>query len=229
MGIENVKKESVIFKQVVTIDGFIKAAGLELSLAGLFIQTGRNFTAGTTVGVTMMLDGESMSVHANVQNAKEAIGVGLQFIDLTPSQKQTIEKYVNSRIEHPAAVAEKKVMIVDDSPTVRRANKSKLIEDGFAVVEAGDGMEAIALLAKENIKLVILDLTMERLDGYKVLLMMKQKPEWNKIPVIVLSGRSSAEDMDKALGAGATEFLNKLTTSPSKLSDRVKIHLFSKS
>lgn len=229
MGIESGKKESVILKHVVTIDGVIKAVGLDLSIGGLFIQTGRNFQVGTTVSVTMLLDGKSISVRANVQYAKEAIGMGLQFIELTPSQKQAIEKYVNSKIEQPAAVAEKKVLIVDDSPTLRRTNKSRLEDDGFAVVEAADGMEALALLARENIQLVILDLNMERLDGYKVLSMMRQKTEWNKIPVIVLSGKSSGEEIDKAIGAGATEFMSKLTTTPAELSDRVRKHLFSKS
>jgi PleD family two-component response regulator len=70
---------------------------------------------------------------------------------------------------------------------------------------------------------------MERMDGFKVLSMMRQKPEWSKIPVLVFSGRSSSGEIDRALSAGATEFLSKMTTSPAKLSARVKIHLSSKS
>ncbi len=229
MNIEHRKQKRVVLKQVITIDGSIKAVGLDLSSGGLYVHTGRHFPVGTTVSVSLHLFGDAMSAHARVQHAKESIGMGLQFIDLTPWQQLTIERYIDSRIESPSAVAKKKVLIADDNATARRMNQSRLVADGFSVVEAADGLEALAMLEKESIQLVILDLYMERLDGFKVLSMMRQKPEWSKIPVLVLSGRSSPGEIDKALNAGATEFLSKMTTSPVKLSARVRIHLSSKS
>ncbi len=229
MGIENRKQKRVVMKQVITIDGIIKAVGLDLSTGGLYVHTGRHFPPGTTVSVTLSLYGEAITMRAQVKHAKESVGMGLQFIDLTHSQRQTIERYVNSKIEHPSVVAKKKVLIVDDNATSRRMNQSRLMADGYSVVEAANGMEALALLAKESIQLVILDLYMEPLDGFKLLSMMRQKPEWSKIPALVFSGRSSPADIDRALAAGATEFLVKMTTSPAKLSERVKRHLSSKS
>jgi CheY-like chemotaxis protein len=229
MNVENRKQKRVVLRQVVTIDGCIKAVGLDLSSGGLYIHTGRHFPVGTTVSITLHLFGDAMSARARVQHSKEAIGMGVQFIDLTSWQRLTIERYIDSRIENPSVVAIKKVLIVDDNATARRMNQSRLVADGFSVVEAADGLEALALLEKESIQLVILDLYMERMDGFKVLSMMRQKPEWSKIPVLVFSGRSSSGEIDRALSAGATEFLSKMTTSPAKLSARVKIHLSSKS
>jgi two-component system chemotaxis response regulator CheY len=107
-------------------------------------------------------------------------------------------------------------------------NKSKLTLDGFSVIEAKDGVEALDLLAKEKIDLMVLDLYMERLDGYKVLSVMRQNPQWQNIPVLVLSARSSSDEVDKAITAGATEYLVKMTTSPVKLSQRIKAYLRNK-
>ncbi len=54
---------------------------------------------------------------------------------------------------------------------------------------------------------------------------MRQKPEWRSIPVLVFSGRSSTSDIEQAMNAGASEFLVKMMTSPAKLSERVRFHL----
>ncbi len=218
-----------MLRQVITINGSIKAVGLDLSSGGLYVHTGRNFPLGSSLSVTFNLFGNPINVPARVQHAKESIGMGLEFIDLPPFQELLIDNYINSMTERPAVATKKKVMIVDDNAAVRRMNQGRLVADGISVVEAAGGFEALTLLAKESIQLVILDLNMEQLDGYNVLSAMRRKPEWNKIPVLVFSAKSSPDDIDRALNAGATEFLSKMTTSPAKLSARVKLHLSSKS
>lgn len=117
----------------------------------------------------------------------------------------------------------KKVLIVDDNDLVRRMNKSRLMQDGFTVVEAKDGIEAMKLLQSEQqIDLAIIDLYMEPMDGFKLTAFIRQMPQNNNIPIIVFSGRSAPEEIDKAMEAGATLFLVKMTTTPIKLSESVK-------
>ena len=79
-----------------------------------------------------------------------------------------------------------------------------------------------ALLEKEVINLVVLDLYMDKMDGFKVLSIMRQKPKMINIPVLVFSARTNPEEIERAMNAGATEFLPKMITTPVKLSERVK-------
>jgi len=116
-------------------------------------------------------------------------------------------------------------MLVDDNESTRRMNKSRLVLDGYAVHEAIDGRHALAVLEKEKVDLVILDLSREPLDWQEMLSAIRHKPEWKEIPVLVLSPRSSSDEMKRAVDAGATEFLVKMMTPPLKLSQRVKAHL----
>ncbi|MBI5025908.1 MAG: response regulator [Nitrospirae bacterium] len=116
----------------------------------------------------------------------------------------------------------KKVLIVDDNDMTRRMNKSKLMLDGFTVLEAIDGVEAIKVLETEVPDVIVLDLYMEKMDGFKVLALLKGSPKWKDIPVIVFSARGTPVEIEKAMSAGADEFLVKMTTSPVKLSERVK-------
>lgn len=68
---------------------------------------------------------------------------------------------------------------------------------------------------------------MDKLDELKVLSIIKSKPEWRNIPVLIFSGRSSKVEIEKAMNAGAADFLVKMMTSPVKLSERVKLRLAS--
>jgi CheY-like chemotaxis protein len=124
-----------------------------------------------------------------------------------------------------SVVIKKKVLIVDDNAVSIRLHKDKLILDGYSVLEARDGVEALAHLGKEAVDLIILEPYMEKLDGLKLLSIIRQKPEWWNTPVLVFSARNSSIEVERAINAGATEFLPKMTTSPAKLSERIKLHL----
>jgi PleD family two-component response regulator len=225
MGIEKRRYKRVILKRQVLINGSIKAQGLDLSLGGLYVHTGRNFPMGSDLNVTLPLITEIINVRARVRNAQESVGMGVEFRELTQAQEAAIQDFVNSAMQASSGNAKKTVLIVDDNASLRRMNRSRLVLDGYSVLEAEDGIKALDMLEKEKIDLVVLDLYMERLDGYKVLSIMRQKPEWKDLPVLVFSARSSADEVDMALSAGATEFLVKMMTSPVKLSQRVKMYL----
>jgi PleD family two-component response regulator len=70
---------------------------------------------------------------------------------------------------------------------------------------------------------------MEKMDGFKVLAILRESPQWKDIPVIVFSAKGTQDVMDKVIDAGAEEFLVKMMTSPAKLANTVKNVLEKKS
>ena len=99
--------------------------------------------------------------------------------------------------------------------------KIYLTQEGYQVLKAYDGMQALKMLETETVHLLILDVMMPRLDGIRATLKIR---ETNSIPIIILSAKS--EDADKILGLniGADDYMTK-PFSPSELVARVKAHL----
>lgn len=225
MGIQHRRYKRVILKKEVLINGSIRAQGLDLSVGGMYANTGRTFALGDQITVTLPLNEDFINIRGRVQNMQPSMGIGIMFTDLSPEQRAALAAIVESAAQTFTDAAKKTVLLVEDNEMSRRMNRSKLQLDGYSILEAQDGIEALDVLESKPIDLMVLDLYMERLDGYKVLSIVRQKPEWKDLPVLVLSARSSSDEVDKALSAGATEFLVKMTTSPLKLSQRITAYL----
>ncbi len=147
----------------------------------------------------------------------------MKFISLAPKDVTLIKKLIELGSEAvPAEKAEKKILLVDDSTQSRLIYKNKLNLEGFSVREATNGVEALKCLQEMKPDLVILDLWMEGIDGFKILQLMSMNPELKKIPVIVLSARVIPADIEKVISLGAKDFLPKMTTTPIKLAQKVK-------
>lgn len=101
------------------------------------------------------------------------------------------------------------ILAVDDSVTVRKVVALTLERKGFRVLTANDGMEALALLNEHRPDLILLDITMPRMDGYQVCKVIKQNPYTKGIPVLMLSGNDGFFDKMKGKLAGATDYLTK--------------------
>ena len=93
---------------------------------------------------------------------------------------------------------EKKILIVDDENDLVDLVKLRLEANGYQVVVAYDGQAALNVVKKENPDLIILDLMLPKLDGYKVCRMLKFDQKYKKIPIILFSAK--AQDEDKAIG-----------------------------
>lgn len=119
-------------------------------------------------------------------------------------------------------MAKVKILLVDDTKMVQQIYKNKLMLDGFQVVTADNGMEAIKILSEEKPNLILLDLTMPVMDGYKVLQVIKTDPNLSLTPVIILSARGQPEEIEKALNLGADAYLVKTTTKPHDVVAKVK-------
>jgi DNA-binding response OmpR family regulator len=114
-----------------------------------------------------------------------------------------------------------KILVVDDSVTVRRLIAARLSADGYEVVEAEDGMQALELVRSERPALVVLDKVMPKLDGFEVVRALREDPATAALPIVMLTERTSEEDVLDGLGLGVEEYMPK-PFSPRELSLRVK-------
>jgi twitching motility two-component system response regulator PilG len=115
------------------------------------------------------------------------------------------------------ASATRTVMVVDDSPTIRKILGLTLERAGYAVVAEPDGESALARLAEQVPDLILLDISMPGLDGYEVCKRIKQDERTGNVPVIMLSGKGAFFDKVKGKMAGATEYLTKPFETPAVL------------
>ena len=101
------------------------------------------------------------------------------------------------------------ILIVDDSPTIRRMVKASLTPLGAEFIEAASGLEAIERLAVGSIQLMVLDLNMPDMHGLEVLGFVRANQKFHSIPIIVLTTRDDTASRDAARHAGATRYLTK--------------------
>ena len=114
-----------------------------------------------------------------------------------------------------------KVLLVDDTEFYLKAYKMKLVADGYEVGTAANGVEAIKAVATDRPDIILLDLMMPVMDGFKVLQVIKDDPNLNQIPVVVFSAKGNTDEVVKAMSAGATDFLVKATTTPNKVVEKI--------
>jgi CheY-like chemotaxis protein len=202
----------------VTINN-ISAQCNDISEGGLFVYLRRALLPGSTVKVAFPT---GLMVQAVVQ-VVSSTGMGLMFTGLTPEQAAGLRAIVG-RIKAALNIRESKptVLMVEDSENVRRLARKTLEAEGFDVLEACDGMAALKMLGSEVPDVILLDLYMEKMDGYKLLSYIKQIDNLKDIPVLVFSSKYSDEEKEKVFAAGATEFLHKTKTTPSKLVSEIK-------
>ncbi len=115
----------------------------------------------------------------------------------------------------------KTILLVDDSDVLRKITSFNLKKQGYEVIEAKDGVEALEKLEELKPDLIILDIMMPRLDGFNVLRKMQEKDEWKDIPVIVLTAKGGEEDEELALSLGAKRVMTK-PFSPIQLLEEVR-------
>ena len=109
-------------------------------------------------------------------------------------------------------ICSKVVLLVDDSPTVRRMLDWSLKSLGVKTIHAGDGLEALELLRDRAVDLAIIDLNMPRMDGIELIRSMRGTPRLKNTPIILLTTEGREEDRELAYEAGANLFMTKPST-----------------
>jgi type II secretory ATPase GspE/PulE/Tfp pilus assembly ATPase PilB-like protein/CheY-like chemotaxis protein len=102
-----------------------------------------------------------------------------------------------------------KVLLVDDEDMLRRVMKDLLEREGYRVIEAKDGVEALDQVDRHAPDIIVLDLNLPGLDGYGVLSHLRSRPATAGIPVVVLTARGDEESEVKVFELGADDFLSK--------------------
>ncbi len=110
----------------------------------------------------------------------------------------------------------KKILTVDDSPSVRKMVEFSLKSKGYAMGSAGDGQEAMDLLAQEPFDAIILDVNMPTMNGLEFLEKRLENDQIASIPVIMLTTEGQNDDRDRAIALGATAYIVK-PFKPSQL------------
>ncbi len=114
----------------------------------------------------------------------------------------------------------KKILIIEDEKPLAHALELKLSHEGFDIVATGSGEEALTFLTKDHFDLVLTDLIIPGVDGFKVLETIQEKKM--KIPVIVMTNLNQEEDRKRASDLGATEFFVKSNSPISLIVETVK-------
>jgi twitching motility two-component system response regulator PilG len=110
-----------------------------------------------------------------------------------------------------------KVMVIDDSNTIRRSAEIFLTQAGCKVLLAEDGFDALAKIADHNPEVIFVDIMMPRLDGYQTCALIKKNPRLSSTPVIMLSSKDGLFDRARGRMAGSDEYLTKPFTKDSLL------------
>ena len=102
-----------------------------------------------------------------------------------------------------------KVMIIDDSKTIRRTAETLLQREGCQVVSAVDGFDALSKIVDTNPDIIFVDIMMPRLDGYQTCALIKNNQNYHNVPVIMLSSKDGLFDQAKGKIVGSEQYLTK--------------------
>ncbi len=102
-----------------------------------------------------------------------------------------------------------KVLIIDDSKTIRRSAENLLTKEGYDVVTASDGFDALAKIANARPEIIFVDIIMPRLDGYQTCALIKNNSEFKTTPVVMLSSKDGLFDKAKGRIVGSDQYITK--------------------
>jgi DNA-binding response OmpR family regulator len=114
-----------------------------------------------------------------------------------------------------------RILIVDDSATVRALHKFILKAEGFETLEADSGFTALEVLNSHPCDLAIIDVNMPRMDGFALTRNIRSNPATQEMPIIIVSSQQEAIDRSKGLEAGVNTYLMK-PTEPEELIDGIR-------
>ncbi len=102
-----------------------------------------------------------------------------------------------------------RILVVDDHEEIREALAEILEEEGHEVLQAIDGLEALEMVATEQLDVILLDIAMPGIDGLETLRRLKETPESAKLPVIMVTAQGDRQNMVKAVRMGVRDYVTK--------------------
>ncbi len=120
---------------------------------------------------------------------------------------------------------QKKILIVEDDEFLRSLAAKRLEKEGYQVLAATDGDIGLKMAKTENPVIILLDLLLPGLSGYEVLEKLREEEETKKTPIIVFSNLGQKEDVEKAKGLGANDFLIKANFTLDDVVEKIKTYV----
>ncbi|HZX49657.1 MAG TPA: response regulator [Candidatus Paceibacterota bacterium] len=121
-----------------------------------------------------------------------------------------------------------KILLIEDDKFLRELIIQKLGKEGYEVEEAPEGEGGLTKMKSGKPDLVLLDLILPGIDGFEVLSKMKEDPELQGIPVIILSNLGQRDDVQKGIDLGAKDYLIKAHFTPGEIVEKIKATLSAK-
>lgn len=115
-----------------------------------------------------------------------------------------------------------KILIVEDDPLIIRLYEKIFTFEGFEVALATDGEEGFAKALSEKPTLIVLDIMMPKMNGLDLLLKLKNDPQTQKIPVVMLTNLAGSHDAERALSDGAVKYIVKSEFTPKQVVNMIK-------
>ncbi len=147
----------------------------------------------------------AVSVRRDAANSANAVR---QRIDVSAS-RQSVAASGTTTPTTPAAERGKHILVVDDSPSVRRVVSNMLKQHGWEVQMARDGVEALEMISAQTPAAVLLNIEMPRMDGYELTSTVRAQEQYRTLPLIVLTSRAAAKHQQRALSLGANAYVVK--------------------
>ena len=114
-----------------------------------------------------------------------------------------------------------KILIVDDEPSIIVPVQFLMEQNGYDVMVAFSGEEAMEIIAEKKVDLILLDIMLPVIDGFEVCQRVRENPQWNKIKIILLTALGSDANVEKGLALGADAYITK-PFSNIEIVDKVK-------
>jgi DNA-binding response OmpR family regulator len=101
------------------------------------------------------------------------------------------------------------ILIADDNETNRDILRTRLRSQGYELLEAGDGQEALSIAWQHHPDLILLDVMMPKIDGFSICKQIRANPEWKDMRIIMLTARGRDVEREKGLALGADDYITK--------------------
>ncbi len=175
------------------VDALVGRREIPVRPGGEQLRTMRTFNGASVLAdgqVVLVLNIAGMLLERSGRVASVEVGDGTQVLSVIDESLPT-------------------VMVVDDSITIRKVTSRMLERNGYRVVTARDGLEALNALRNHNPAVILLDLEMPRMDGFELAERLRQNEETREMPLIVISSRTGHKHRERARSLGVSEFFGK--------------------
>jgi chemosensory pili system protein ChpA (sensor histidine kinase/response regulator) len=188
----------------VLVDGLVGSREVVVKSVGPQLATVAGISGATILGdgsVVIILDIHSLIRAAHMQRQHQAVE------ERRAVQLEQYERRQQAERERAARVPV--VMVTDDSVTVRKVTTRLLERNGFEVITAKDGMDAIAMLEEHRPDLMLLDIEMPRMDGFEVAMHVRHDARLQDVPIIMITSRTGEKHRDRAFDIGVNAYMGK--------------------